>query len=77
MKQHMFKHASTHDTQANNCRFDSHHSFPWNATSEMASFVQALTGYIFNHIIDNEYSSCATATNLTQWRTRYYQKKSN
>ena len=52
----MFKHALTHDTQANNCCFDRQHAFPWNATSETVSFVQARTGYIFNDSIDNEYS---------------------
>jgi hypothetical protein len=50
MKQHVFKHALTHDTQANNCRFDSHHSFPWNATSEMASLYKPLQA-IFSIIV--------------------------
>ncbi|MGB4718427.1 MAG: hypothetical protein WBH17_02745, partial [Planktomarina temperata] len=59
-----FKHALTHDTQANNCCFDRQHAFPWNATSETVSFVQARTGYIFNYSIDNEYSGCTTATKL-------------
>ena len=60
----MLKHALTHDTQANNCCFDRHHSFPWNATSETVNFVQARTGYIFNDSIDNEYSCFTTATKL-------------
>ena len=51
MKKHLFKHALTHDTQANNCCLDSHHSFLLNATSVTAIFVKD-NGFLVSIMVD-------------------------